>query len=455
MKIYSMVLTSLSILFASILLISCGASGTNTGISSGGNSGISSQINNSIAEGGISGTGITMGRITNFGSILVNGIRFDINNASFLRDGKPSSGQSEFRVGEFVVINGAVDATGVSGTATAVTFTDILEGSVTKRTTDDLSLEILGQLVKTDQLTVLHGANTLSDLLQGNIVEVSGVRDANGLITATSITLKQTRFNSGESENELKGTISNFNLTNKTFTINNITVDYDTAVLEGFIALELKNGLFVEAKSDSEIVGNTLVATKIELKNEFFNLAGSSEAEIEGLVTGFTSSTDFDVNGLKVTTTSTTRFKNGAPSDIALNSFVEVEGAVNAAGVIIARKVSFEETDSAIELKGQLQSIKLSRNEIELNNQVIVLDASTLMVDEGNGSIPLTINELFVGDNIEIKGIALDDGRILATKLERKNSENNIDDNIDTNSGDDANSAVSDEEGDESDDDDS
>ncbi|MCU7855552.1 MAG: hypothetical protein KZQ79_07650, partial [Candidatus Thiodiazotropha sp. (ex Lucinoma borealis)] len=36
-----------------------------------------------VADGGIGGTGVSMGRVTGFGSIFVNGIEFETDNASF------------------------------------------------------------------------------------------------------------------------------------------------------------------------------------------------------------------------------------------------------------------------------------------------------------------------------------------------------------------------------------
>ncbi|MEW8384692.1 MAG: hypothetical protein AB2704_22775, partial [Candidatus Thiodiazotropha taylori] len=36
-----------------------------------------------VADGGIGGTGVTQGRVTGFGSIFVNGIEYETDNASF------------------------------------------------------------------------------------------------------------------------------------------------------------------------------------------------------------------------------------------------------------------------------------------------------------------------------------------------------------------------------------
>ncbi len=297
---------------------------------------------NKVVDGGISGTGITMGRITKFGSIYVNGVRFDIDKATFKRDGLISKGQEDFSIGEYIVIKGSIDVSKTSGIASEVIFEDILEGAVTLVSNDSISLEILGQTIKTDNITVFHGVNSINDLVAGNIVEVSGYKDAAGIIQATSIKLKQNEFVNGVSENELKGTISNLSLQNKTFMLGSILVDYNLARFEDFNGIALVNGQYVEVKSNSPIVGGLLLAKKVELKAKNSSVISNTKLEVEGVVTRFVSSKDFDVNGILVTSNAQTKYEKGSESDLALNSVVEIEGIVNSASVLVADEIKFE-----------------------------------------------------------------------------------------------------------------
>ena len=198
----------LSVPLISSLLVACG-----------GGSGVSTTAD---------GTNITSGRITGFGSIIVNGIRFDVDNASFRKD-DVSSQQSDFQIGEYIVIKGSIDETGLNGTATEVIFKDLLEGQVTNVSVDGISIEVLGQTISTDESTVFHGFTALTDLIEGSIVEVSGIKDADGMIIATSIELEDDSFVNGESENEIKGIISDLNATLMTFQIGNLIIDYSSA----------------------------------------------------------------------------------------------------------------------------------------------------------------------------------------------------------------------------------
>jgi len=300
---------------------------------------------------GITGTGITAGRVTGFGSIHVNGIVFDVNTATFSRDGKASSGQGEYSVGEYVVIKGSVS--GTAGTADEVIFEDLLEGVVTEASSDNLTIKVLGQSIEIDSNTTLLDDRdgsisdtfpNLTDLVVGNIIEVSGVKDATGLIKATSIKVKEDSFVVGESENELKGTVSDLNTINKTFMVGSFLVEYnDDTTFDGLNEQDLLNELFVEVKSITLYDGITLVASEIELEDEHLNVEIGNGLEIEGIVTRFESILDFDVNGIPITTNSETEYPDGASTDIALDVAVEVDGTVNSDGVLVAEEIELEE----------------------------------------------------------------------------------------------------------------
>jgi hypothetical protein len=377
-----------------------------------------------VADGGISGTGITMGRITNFGSIIVNGVEFDVDNAILIRDESPSTGQEEFSVGEFVVIKGSVDANGTIGTADEVIFTNEIEGAVTTVDLVNNTIEVLGQQVIIDQLTVFIGFNVLGDLQAGNIIEVSGVKDSSGVIKATSVKFKSAAFIDGDSENELKGIVTSIDLTAKTFLINTITIEYANATLEGFSQQQLQSGQFVEVESSSMIVADVLIADKIELK-EGEDLEEGTEANIEGQVTRFVSITDFDINGLAATTNASTEYSNGVVSDLFLGVSIDLEGEADSSGIIVAESISFEGNDGELdEIEGFIDSIQTSSSQIAVSGQIVVIDASTIMVDDSDLNVsPLTINDLSITDKVEIKGFYLADGRLQASKLERKDAE--------------------------------
>ena len=142
---------------------------------------ISCQSDNQLSEGGITGSGISVGPITGFGSIWVGGVRFDVSNAEFIRNGQTShQGQNSFHVGEIVNIEGSVNEDGVTGVATKVEFDRKLSGLVSSTSTDGITFRVLGQRVETDVLTLFTGFDSLAELTVGNVVEISGSRTPEG-----------------------------------------------------------------------------------------------------------------------------------------------------------------------------------------------------------------------------------------------------------------------------------
>lgn len=394
----------LSVVITSLLLASCGGGALN------------------LSEGGIGGSGFSIGTITAFGSIWVNGVRYDVSQAQFTRDGAAASGQNDYRIGETVTISGSVNADGVSGTATSVEFKDALEGTVTASSSDGSTIKVLGKTVFTDALTVFHGFNLLTDLQYDNVVEVSGRYDANGMLKATSITLKQTSFTLNESQLEVKGTVSNVDLNAQTFDLDQLSIDYSTASLELPTSTPVA-GQYVEVKSLERLQGNTIIASEVELEDEFQRFGEGQEIELEGLVTAFTSASQFSVNGQSVTTNASTQFEHGTAADIVLNALIEVEGRVDSNGVLIAEEVSLKQSSSSssAELEGIITQLNQTTKELTVNGVTVLVDNSTRIQDETLGSDrSIQFSNLRVNDFIEVDGTSLSDGRVLALKIERE-----------------------------------
>ncbi|HPY41149.1 MAG TPA: DUF5666 domain-containing protein, partial [Thiolinea sp.] len=234
-----------------------------------------------LAEGGIGGTGISVGPISGFGSIIQNGVHYDVRQARFTRDGVIVPNQSHYRVGEIVKIQGIINADGTTGQAVQVDYGSLLQGEMTALGSDGKSLYVLNQLVRTDSLTVLHGFKLLSDLKPGNVLQISGARDAQGVIRANSLTLQQTSFVAGSSSQLIEGRITQVNAAKQTLIVNGLTIDYSQIVMN---ALPAENQ-YVQVTSQASLQNHTLVASTLTPAQEFVTFAQGEEAELEGLVT--------------------------------------------------------------------------------------------------------------------------------------------------------------------------
>ena len=72
---------------------------------------------------------VSQGTITGFGSVIVNGVRYDTSNATFTIDGSPGT-ESDLAVGQVVVVSGTINQAGTEGTAASVDFDDAVEGPI-------------------------------------------------------------------------------------------------------------------------------------------------------------------------------------------------------------------------------------------------------------------------------------------------------------------------------------
>lgn len=304
---------------------------------------------NAVSGGGIGGTGVTVGPITEFGSIVVNDVRVDISDAIVNLEGMPGDLNDPhfgLKLGMVVVVRGDFSADGLTGVATRVEYEDSLEGPIESVDVSGNHMTVLRHTVIVNAATVFDGFSSLSDLAPGNMVEVSGLVDAGGNIVAARIERKGLTFDD-VGELEIKGTISNLNTGAMTFDIGSLAVDYGAipAELEQVPSGGLADGLFVEVKSEQPPSGGTILASEVEVKTPFADSLGEEGdyALIEGFVTEFIAlDQPFRVNGFPVRVTASTQYEGGSPGQIADGVLVEVEGLLADDGVLVAVEVEFE-----------------------------------------------------------------------------------------------------------------
>ncbi|MDH3305028.1 MAG: DUF5666 domain-containing protein [Gammaproteobacteria bacterium] len=372
--------------------------------------------------GGIGRTGIAMGPISTFGSVVVNGVRYDTNSAVFTVNGLSGS-QDDLSVGQVVTISGTIDDNGIDGAADEVIFDDNVKGPVQSIDLGLSQIVVLGQTVLINPETSFDDSispASIDGLDIDDIVEVSGLVDAVGRITATRIELKP-----AGTEFEVLGVVSAHNMTSSLFNINDLVVDYSGATLDNdFPGGQISNGDFVEAKGTS-LVGGTLIAREVDLKNALPNLEDGVHVEIQGFITRFVSSTDFDVTGLPVTTTASTVYEGGVVGDLGLNIKVEVEGDVNSGGVLVATKVDIRRA-KAVRATANVDSVNAGANSLVMLGITVNVDTLTRLEDKSSADVrPLTLADINAGDYVEVRGgeFPSGSGAILATILERDDAD--------------------------------
>jgi len=308
---------------AASLVTACGGGGD----AGGGIGGTGGGGGGTGGGGGIGGTGVSVGTISAFGSVWVNGVEFSSSGTTFKRDDQ-SVTQNELRVGMVARVDGSISAK----TAASISVNSAAKGYV-ESVTGTTQMVLMGQTIVIDASTAIE--NGVRPAV-GDYAEVHGLVVADGTIAAGFIEKKLTPATPPFA---VKGLVKN--QSGSTFTIGNLTVNAAGAVTSNMPAGSW-NGLQVEVKGTAcagQPVCATLTASKVEPADLQGNIA---EAELEGFVSALNAN-GFNLGAQKVVTTASTVYRGGLASEIVVGSKLEVEGSVSA-GVLTATKVSFRES---------------------------------------------------------------------------------------------------------------
>jgi hypothetical protein len=344
-------------LFAAALIGSCG-NGTDlvAGVGSGGTGG--------VAAGPISG----------FGSVIVNGTRFDDTGARVSINDVPDRSVSELRLGMVVEVLGTINPGSLTGQADTIRAVFAVEGPVSAIDAATGTLVVLEQRVRVDAGTVLDGIAAISALAVNDIVQVSGLKDVSaGVVAATRIE-RRPPFTAGSSTFEVEGEISATTAT--TFRIGALIVNYALAAQVDFPAGGLATGTIVKATALQPAVAGTLTASVVRVRTAALHATGT-RLEVEGYVANFISPAMFNVGNLMVNA-GMAKYENGTAADLANGRRVEVEGTV-AAGVLTATKVEFRSTatETSAELEGPVTDF-LSLANFRVRGQLVDATGATI-----------------------------------------------------------------------------
>ena len=372
--------------FAAVLLTGCGGGGSGS-------------------TAGPAKSSFTAGPITGFGSVIVNGTRFDVSSASVANDEDETKSDSDLKLGMVAEIEAGeitTDGNGSQSKAEAVHFRSAIIGPV--GVVNVTSLVVLGQTVDVTTTTVFDDLpNGLGSIKKDDVVEVFAMLDTKtGHYTATRI---EPKLNAPFFK--LRGVVSSLDAIAHTFKIGGETIAYATLTPDK-IPADLANDLLVYVKLET-IKDPSGAWVAVKLKDATRHMKSHDKAELKGLVTSVTSQTQFSVDGIPVDA-SGAKFES-AGGTIAVGVEVEVEGTAND-GVIIATKVSIEdEHEDALkgfELHGLIELL-------ETGGKTFVLRGVT--VSYGGSTFTHGIEaDLANGRRVEVKGSLSTDG----TRIEAK-----------------------------------
>jgi hypothetical protein len=296
---------------------------------------------------------LSTGVITGFGSVYLNGERYDTSDVAVTMDDQAAD-MSQLRVGQYVELKGHEHGAGDLD-AEVIRYHNVLEGPVSSIDVGAGTFVAMGQTVRAT-LDTVFGADitpaSIEGLAVGEVVEVSGLVPQNGVIDATRIDLKP-----DGGPYDVTGYVSMVSVAGQRFDLNGLVVDYSTANMEDFTTGAPAEGDLVLVKGFTFLSDGAFLAIHVELRSEDRLTAGPGDlVEVEGLVADFVSVTNFKVAAWKVTTTSGTEYEHGTAADLANGVHVFVKGVADATGVLVARKIAFREV-SEIRVVAQVDAI--------------------------------------------------------------------------------------------------
>lgn len=380
----------------------------------------------------------SVGQITGFGSVYVNGVEYDTSGSSYDVDDGPASGDDALAVGMVVKVKGSVNADGRTGSAEAIIYDDDIEGIVENLATDanDTSVKtftVMGISIRaSENSTNFDGEDdpgfSFGTIMNGNNVEVSGSFDGDILI-ATYIE----KQDADDDEFEAKGTVTLYNGSDQFVLLlkNESTLNVTIAAGAEIPSAGVVEGQYVEVEGtipDPVNAPDSLLASKVELEDEDrISDDDDDEVEIKGTLSydmdsGTWSVMDVALNFNGGTEYSPESLAESIADQTAAGLFVEVEGQyVNEA--LNVEKIEIEEDD--LELEGDVQEVVA--NDARDGTLTLSFGAATGTIDvrvttdtmflDDEAMNHFDLNSLNMGDKVEIKARQADDGTIFASSL--------------------------------------
>ncbi|MEQ8800181.1 MAG: DUF5666 domain-containing protein [Salinisphaeraceae bacterium] len=363
---------------------------------------------------GIEGTGV----VTGFGSVFVDGVEFSTDEVAVEINGEPGD-ESDLRVGDVVTVTGR-NPDDRAAIADRIVFDRTIGGPVeaVSIASDSGEIRVLEQTVLVDANTRFIGTDA-DTLASGDLVAVSGLRRGDAALRATSIEQLADNgiarsFVPGDTELDVEGRVSN--LTSSTFQLGDLVVMRDAATVENEAALE--DGALVEVTGTrADASSGPLMATRVEARSES-TADRSGSAFVEGVITAFNNEEDFQVDNVPADAGSASRRDSSSVTSLQVGLRVSLRGEfVN--GRLVAESLQVEpEPDRRI--TARVTEVMTDASGVRVLGIEAAVLPDTLYVDAREGADrALRIDNLAVGDNVELTGYADREGGFVVTRLTR------------------------------------
>lgn len=382
-------LGTLAVLVAACLLPACGG-------------GVEGQGTGSVSYG--------EGPISGFGSIIVNGVRYDERSARITDDAGRTLAAGDLKLGMTVRVDGgAIDPLTLTATASAVHVGSDLVGVVSARDLAAGTLTLLGQTVRVTASTAFDDrlAGGLPAVAVGSTVEVFAILDpATGVYAAQRIEPE-----AAPGAYQLRGVVAALDTGARTLQMGGATVTWPAGLAPDGLA----NGQVVRlALATTPDAQGRWVASRFD--DGAARPPEGAEVEIESVIARYASLADFTVSGVRVDASAARIEPAGAT--LAVGTRVEVEGRYRD-GLLVADKLQVKGTGDdggdddgrEVELHGAIDALDTAARTFVVRG--LTVDYSAAEFKDG------TPADLANGVQVEVKGHLAEGGAVvLAEEVE-------------------------------------
>lgn len=298
---------------------------------------------------GIDGSGAkpelsVVGPINGFGSVIVNGVRYNTDYAKVLVRGEPAD-EVDLNVGDYVTVVGGTNAAGES-VAYEVHYQPRVTGEVQSVDVELNRFVVLGQTVQLLADTVYSSEimpRNIRALSPGLRVSVSGPLDADNIIQATRLEYDDHPFA------ELVGQVAQLDTFARTFELNGQLISYSPSIDNG----NLSEGRLVVVRGS--LVGDSLVADSLAFHQDYRQLRHIPSIELSGIVQRFNSG-EFFMDSVPVRVTSATQYSGADEASLMNNAKVRVVGAFDESDALVAQEIEILSSPRA-KIYGAIQEV--------------------------------------------------------------------------------------------------
>lgn len=343
---------------------------------------------------GTGGTGspvFAQGSISGFGSVIVNGIRFDDLRARVMVDGQLAT-SADLRLGMVAEVQGERGADLTLGTASQIEAWTIAQGGIVRP--DANGFVVAGMTIQTTGNTVFDGVSAASQLVSGQTVAVWGLQTGTdgSRWSATRVAVIP-----GDVPMVSSGLVG----------VSGTQRQMNGQALTGDLVKDLSVGALVRVQGTQAADGKGIAVASVKSLGVAALIQGQGEVEIEGYVTSIASASRFTIGGIDVDASGASYKPSGAV--ITLGARVEIH-ATWASRVLKATTVELEDEQKLeeAELSGTVTTFTSVSNFVLRSQRC---DASSATFKDGKAA------DLKAGVKVIVKGTKAGD-RLNVTTLE-------------------------------------